>query len=211
MRDSIKDLKWRYAVKKFDDTKMLSVDELNKLKEAFNLTATSYGLQPIRMVIVQNKNLQQELVSHSYNQQQVAQASHVLVICIEKNIDDDYITKYFERVKTVRGTDEDILAPFKKSTIHSFSEKTQDEIEKWAKHQAYLAMGNLLTFCAIEKIDSCPMEGFLPAGYDEVLQLDKENLTSVLVMPVGFRAHDDMFSQMKKVRKEVADSIIEIY
>ncbi len=210
MTDSIKDLKWRYAVKKFDSERMLSDSKVKKLKEAFNLTATSYGLQPIRMVVLQNKEVQKKLVQHTYNQQQVHQASHVLVICIEKNIDGPYIANYFDRVKEVRGTSDEILNPFKNGVIKVFSKKSIKEIYKWATNQAYLAMGNLLTVCAVEKIDSCPMEGFIPAGYDDVLQLDNENLTSVLVMPVGFRADDDILAELKKVRKDLNDSIIEI-
>lgn len=210
MTDSIKDLKWRYAVKKFDSERMLSDSKIKKLKEAFNLTATSYGLQPIRMVVLQNKEVQEKLVQHSYNQRQVHQASHVLVICIEKNIDELFIVNYFNRVKEVRGTSDEILNSFKNGVIRDFSKKGIKEIHKWATNQAYLAMGNLLTICAVEKIDSCPMEGFIPAGYDDILQLDKENLTSVLVMPVGFRADDDILAELKKVRKDLNDSIIEI-
>lgn len=208
--DIIENLQWRYAVKKFDSEKILSEDKINTLKEAFNLTATSYGLQPIKMVVVKNKTLQEQLMAFSYKQKQVAQASHVLVICIENNIDDTFIVDYFKRVKNVRGTSEDILNPFQDALVKSFSKKSVEEIKQWATNQAYLALGNLLTICAAEKIDACPMEGFVPSAYDEALHLEQRKLNAVLVLPVGYRAEDDSFSDFKKVRKDLGDSIIEI-
>ena len=99
--DIIKKLEWRYAVKKFNADKMLTEEKLEKLKQAFNLTATSYGLQPIKLLVVQNKELQKELVKFSYGQKQVAQASHVLVICIEKQIDQKFIHDYFALILSV--------------------------------------------------------------------------------------------------------------
>ena len=211
MSTIIESLEWRYAVKKFDSTKSVSDENIEKLKQAFNLTATSYGLQPIKLVVLENKKLQKQLVEYSYQQEQVAQASHVLVICIEKNIDATYISNYFNRIKAVRGTSDDILNPFKEAVIDSFSKKDIEEVIDWSKKQAYLALGNLLTVCAVEEIDSCPMEGFIPDEYDKLLDLKNQDLTSVLVLPVGFRAEDDLFSSFKKVRKELNDSIIEIF
>ncbi|MDO6516936.1 nitroreductase family protein [Zobellia uliginosa] len=208
--DSIKNLEWRYAVKKFDSEKILPQEKIERLKQAFNLTATSYGLQPITLVVIRNKELQKELVEHSFGQQQVVQASHVLVICIQSDIDEAYISRYFEQIKKIRGTSPDILDPFKKALVADFSKKEVHEIEQWSKNQAYLALGNLLTICAMEKIDSCPMEGFVPSAYDTVLNLKEKGLTSVLVLPVGYRADDDMFSEFKKVRKNIEESIIEI-
>jgi nitroreductase len=87
---------------------------------------------------------------------------------------------------------------------------SNSSIFSWSKNQAYLALGNLLTVCSVEGIDSCPMEGFLPDKYDEILGLKPKNLKSVLVMPVGFRSSDDKFSSLKKVRKDISDSIIDI-
>ena len=208
--NSIEQLEWRYAVKKFDSGKILSEEKIKKLKQAFNLTASSYGLQPIKMVVVQNKELQAKLVPVSMQQEQVSQASHLLVLCIEKNVDADFIASYFEKVKHVRGTSDQILAPFKNDIVSSFSKKDVSEIQEWSKNQAYLAMGNLLTICAMEKIDSCPMEGFSPEGYDKLLNLSEIGLISVLVMPVGYRAADDVFSSFKKVRRNMDDSVIEI-
>ena len=110
----------------------------------------------------------------------------------------------------MRGTSEAILDPFKDALVDSFSKKDIGEIRNWAINQAYLAMGNLLTVCAQERIDSCPMEGFDPDAYDVILNLKEKGLTSVLVMPVGYRAVDDEFSTFKKVRKNIEDSIIDI-
>lgn len=210
MSNPIKQLEWRYAVKKFNSEKLLSDAKIYSLKKAFNLTATSYGLQPITLAVVHNKELQKELVAHSFEQPQVAQASHILVICIENEVDSEYIANYFRQVKKVRGTSDTVLNPFKEAMMESFSKKDIQEIKDWSKNQAYLAMGNLLTICAMEEIDSCPMEGFEPEAYDRLLDLNKRGLTSVLVLPVGYRADDDMFSTFKKVRKDMDESIIEI-
>lgn len=206
----IEQLQWRYATKKFDSKKMLEASKIDIIKHAFNLTATSYGLQPIKLVIFSNKNLQQELVEHTMNQVQLAQASHVLVFCIEKSIDKNYITEYFNRIKDIRNTSDAILNPFKEFLIEDFERKSQTHIEDWAAKQAYLAMGNILTVCAVEGIDACPMEGFSPVKYDEILKLSERGLKSVLVMPIGYRAEDDMFAELKKVRKNINQSIIEM-
>ncbi len=206
----IESLEWRYAAKKFDDKKTLTEEQIHTLKTAFNLTATSYGLQPVKLVVLKNKKIQQQLVAHSWNQQQVAQASHVLIICTQDNINEEDIEKYFDLVKYTRNTPDEILTPFKDYLKTDISNKSESQLALWMKNQAYIALGNLLTVAAIEKIDSCPMEGFNPEKYDEVLDLKKYNLKSALVLPVGFRAEDDYMKDLKKVRKNIIDVVLEI-
>jgi nitroreductase len=206
----IDSLKWRYAVKKFDTNKNLSEIQIETLKEAFNLTATSYGLQPLKLVIIKNKKIQEKLVPFSWNQQQILQASHLLVICIKDNYTTKEVENYFNLVQKIRNTPDEVINPFKKFLTAEIAKKTQEELYVSNKNQAYIALGNLLTVCASQEIDSCPMEGFTPDKYDEILDLTKDNLKSVLVLPVGFRASDDYMKDLTKVRKNISDSIIEI-
>ena len=167
-------------------------------------------MQPIKLVVVHNKELQQQLVEHSWNQKQVVQASHVLVLCIDTRLTENDVEKYFERVQEIRNTPDEIINPFRDYLKGVISSKSSEDLISWAKNQAYLAMGNLLTVCANEQIDSCPMEGFIPEKYDEVLDLPSKNLSSVLVLPVGFRAEDDFMKDQKKVRKDLHEIVLEI-
>lgn len=209
--NTIDSLKWRYAVKKFDTEKQLSEEQINTLKEAFNLTATSYGLQPLKLVIVKNKEIQEQLLPHSWNQQQVIQVSHLLVICTKDNFTSEEVNSYFNLVQSIRQTPDNVVAPFKEFLTAEIEKKTQEELFTWNKNQAYIALGNLLTVCALEKIDSCPMEGFTPEKYDEILNLKAQNLKSVLVLPVGFRANDDYMKDQQKVRKQTQETVLEIH
>lgn len=206
----IKKLQWRYATKKFDANKKLPKNKLSVLKEAFNLTATSYGLQPLKMVIISEEKMKQDLVAMTMNQNQVKDCSHVLVLCIEEEMTSEYIKTYFNSVEKTRATPRDILAPFESFLTTTFSEKPQEEIANWMAKQAYLALGNLLTICAVEEIDACPIEGFEPPKYDAYLGLEKLGLKSVLVLATGYRAEDDQFSSMKKVRRGVDKVVIEM-
>ena len=177
--NTIDKLKWRYATKKFDTTKKLSNAKLNTLKEAFNLTATSFGLQTITMLIVSDKEVRDNLVPHSYYQKQVAEASHLLVICIKDDIINSDVVDYYNNIKNTRNTSEEILNPFRESLIKTMNGMTVEERQNWSKNQAYIALGNLMTVCAIEAIDACPMEGFVPSKFDELLQLQEKGLKSV--------------------------------
>ena len=207
--NTIESLKWRYAVKKFNNKKLLNKEQINIIKEAFNLTATSYGLQPLKLLVISNKEIQKELVAHSWNQPQVLEASHLLVICIPKTYSKNEVEAYFDLVQKIRNTPIEIIKPFKEFLTAEIDKKSQEELLGWNKNQAYLALGNLLTVCALEKIDACPMEGFIPEKYDEVLGLSEKNLTSTLVLPVGFRADDDYMKDLKKVRKNTDDVVLE--
>ncbi|MDC0623085.1 NAD(P)H-dependent oxidoreductase [Flavobacteriaceae bacterium] len=206
----IESLNWRYATKKFDSNRKLSKNQVNTLKNAFNLTASSYGLQPIKLIVISNQEIKNNLLESSLNQQQVIQCSHLLVICVETDIDESYIELYFKRVVDIRKTSPKVLESFKNSIINEFNDMSNASIINWSINQAYLALGNLMTVCSVEEIDSCPMEGFLPEKYDEILDLKTKNLKSVLVMPVGYRSVDDQFSSFKKVRKDINDNTIEL-
>jgi nitroreductase len=208
--NTLESLQWRYATKKFDANRSLTTAQINLLKEAFNLTATSYGLQPVKMIVIQNKALQERLVVHSMKQQQVGNASHVLVLCIQNKVSSEDIERYFDLVKKTRNTPDEVLTPFKNYLKETMRSKSENEIFAWAKNQAYIALGNLLTVAAIENIDTCPMEGFSVEKYDEILQLETHNLTAVLVLPVGYRSEDDYMKDLKKVRKSTTEVIIEM-
>lgn len=206
----IKKLQWRYATKKFDATKKLSDEKINILKEAFNLTAVSFGLQTLKLVVIEDKELRERLLVTAYGQRQVVDSSHLLILCIKTEIDHTDVNTHFDTVKAIRNTPDAILDPFKeqmKSTIENM------EIEKkmdWATRQAYIAIGNLMTVCAVEQIDSCPMEGFNPEALIEKLDLNTYGLHPVLLLPVGYRAHDDMFAGFKKVRQPLSETIVEL-
>lgn len=206
----IKQLKWRYATKKFDSTKKLSADKLDILKQAFNLTATSFGLQTIKLIIVENEATRQPLLSHAYNQKQVLEASHLLVICIQENILDTDVVAYYDNISNIRNTSETILKPYRDGLVDIINKMTLEERQQWSKNQAYIALGNLMTVCAMEGIDSCPMEGFIPESIDNTLKLNKMGLKSVLLLPVGHRDETDMFANFAKVRKPINEAVIEL-
>ncbi|KUO66543.1 MAG: NAD(P)H-dependent oxidoreductase [Lutibacter sp. BRH_c52] len=206
----INSLKWRYATKKFDPSKKLSAQQIETLKNAFNLTATSFGLQPLKLIVIENKELQEEFVKYCYYQRQVADASHLLVLCIENDTTTEAINAYFDLEKEVRGISEEVISKFRNQLVAMYKNKTLEEKQLSATYQTYIALGNLMTVCAVEKIDNCPMEGFMTEKIDELLNLPAQNLKSILLMPVGFRADDDFMSTMKKVRKPLNETVLEI-
>ncbi|WP_040250221.1 NAD(P)H-dependent oxidoreductase [Psychroserpens mesophilus] len=206
--DIIDHLKWRYATKKFNPLKVIPDEKLQTIKEAFNLTATSFGLQTVSLLVVSDKDIREQLVSHSYQQRQVLEASHLLIICIQDDISDSDVDKLFDTVSSLRQTPSEVLEPYRKDLKHMMQKMSKTQRQEWSVKQAYIALGNLMTVCAIERIDACPMEGFIPQEYDTVLKLKERNLKSVLLLPIGYRAEDDKFARFEKVRKTLDEAVI---
>ncbi len=153
------------------------------------------------MLVFDNQELKDKFFPHSFFQKQITTCSHMLVICIDTVVDEKTIDAYFDLEKDVRGTSEEIVGEFRRQLKDMYKNKSKEEIEQSSIYQTYIILGNLMTVCALEKIDNCPMEGFIPEKIDEILNLSDKNLKSVLMLPVGYRAEDDFMSKMKKVRK----------
>lgn len=203
-------LKWRSAVRNFDLAKKVSKNDLESLLEAGNLTATSMGLQPFKIVVVDNEELQKQMVSLSYNQQQVADASHILIFAIDTNVNQENIDAYIDRVVEVRGVKEEDLEGYKNSVSNYLSMMDQDTKLQWATKQAYIALGTVMTVASELKIDSCAMEGFDSLQYQELLNLGSKELMPVVILPIGYRSDKEQMASLPKVRKTRDNFVIEI-
>jgi nitroreductase len=193
-------LLWRYATKKFDPTKKLTQAQLDELLEATRLAASSYGLQPYKIFVVTDMALREKIKEHSWNQAQVTDASHLIVFCAKKTMDESYIDSYIALISKERGMPAESLKGFRDMMVGSAKGRSPEALANWMKCQAYIALGFLLSAAAELHIDACPMEGFDPVHVDTDLGLLDQDLTAVTFCPVGFRASDDATAAYPKVR-----------
>ncbi|WP_413575276.1 NAD(P)H-dependent oxidoreductase [Bdellovibrio sp. HCB290] len=193
-------LEWRYAVKKFDPTKKISEKDLNTLLESLKLAPSSYGIQPWKFLVVENPEVREELKPVSWNQSQVTDASHQIVLLYRDTIDEAFVQKYIERIAEVRGVDLPSLQGFKDMMINNIVKAPEEKIRVWSQRQAYIAMGFLLETAALLKIDATPMEGFSASDYDRILKLDGTGWKSIATVTLGYRHSEDSFQNLKKVR-----------
>ncbi len=200
--DILEKLNLRYACKKFDASKKLSDEQLHVVKEALRLAPSSYGAQPYKYVIVENPQIRESLVEHSWGQQQVKDASHLLVLCYDTNgLNEAGVDSFIKLVADTRGQQPSDLQGYRDMIFNTANSMSNEAKENWQSRQIYIALGQLMTVLAVEGIDSCPMEGFVNEKYDEILGLNDKGLKSVVVIPVGFRSEEDMYSAAPKVRK----------
>lgn len=199
---------WRYATKKYDSTKKISTADLNFLKEAVRLSASSYGLQLYKVLIIESDDVKAKLIAAAYGQTQITDASHIFVFANQTNVGDAEIESYIKNISETRGIPSDALAGFSDLMKGAVGGMTEDVKNIWTVKQTYIALSNLLNAAAELHIDATPMEGFNAAQFNEILGLDKLNLNAAVIAPVGYRHAGDDTQHYKKVRKSNEDLFI---
>lgn len=208
MSNFLENQNWRYATKKFDTTKKISNADLEFLKESIRLSASSYGLQLYKVIIVDNKDLRTKLQAAAWGQSQIVDASHLIVFANYTKVDDEDINEYVENAAETRGIPKESLSGYGEYMKGALKNKSIEEINIWNQKQTYLALGNLLNAAAELKIDATPMEGFVPSQFNEILGLDKLNLNAAVIATIGYRHEEDNSQHNKKVRKSHEDLFI---
>lgn len=198
-------LKWRYATKKFDATRKVSDENIATLKEAVNLTATSYGLQPFRVALVTDETTKEKLREAAFGQAQLTTASHVFVFAAKLDVSPEYVDAFIHRVAEGRGLAVEDIQGYGDYIKGSLKTKDPDFIKDWTRRQAYIALGSLLATAGELRVDSCPMEGFDPTKVDEILGFTEQGLTASVLAPVGYRSAEDQTQHAAKVRLPLAD------
>lgn len=201
-------LRWRYATKQFDAARRIPEADWAALEEALVLTPSSYGLQPWKFFVVTNQAMKESLVAASYNQRQVADCSHLVVMAVRTEMTEMDVDRLIEFTAETRGIDRQLLAGYRNMMIGDIVTGPRSaQATHWAKLQAYIALGNFMTAAALLGIDTCPMEGFMPKAVDEALDLDKMGLTTAVLCPAGFRSEGDKYADLAKIRYPKAEII----
>lgn len=194
-------MEWRYSAKSFDPTRKLSAETWAALERALVLTPSSYGLQPWCFYVVEDQAVKEKLRPASWNQRQVTECSHFVVLAQKMAIDEAYVDQYIGEMSAVRGVPADSLAGLRKGIVGDVINGARAQYQaEWAARQIYIALGNLMTAAAVLEVDTCPMEGFEPAKYNEILGLNAHGLSATVACAVGYRHPEDRFSAFKKVR-----------
>jgi nitroreductase len=202
----VEQLRWRYAVKKFDPGRTIPPDTWAALEQALVLTASSYGLQPWKFFVVTDPAMKAQLPAHSWGQRQPQDCSHMVVLTIRANLSEADIDRYVGRVSEVRGTPIESLGRFKQMMVGSLTTPPFD-VNEWAARQVYIALGQFMACAAVLGVDTCPMEGIDPVKYDEVLGIGAQGYRTVVACPAGYRAGDDRAAQLPKVRFKTEDVV----
>jgi nitroreductase len=200
-RSLLDGLQWRYATKHFDAQKTIPSDIWKQLEESLILTPSSYGLQPWKFVVITNPELKTKLLPHTWGQKQVVDCSHFVVFASKTTIDHEYIDENFKRTEEVRGVPAEKMKGYRDMIVKNLVHDARaGDIEEWASRQCYIALGQFMLACSLLHIDACPMEGFVPAEYDKILNLTTRGLTAAVCCAAGYRAETDKYATAAKVR-----------
>ncbi len=205
----LRQLQWRHATKKFDATRLIPAEDWSTLEQTLILTPSSYGLQPWKFVVITDPATKSKLPPISWGQRQVVDASHVVVFAIRQNLTEADIDKYLARIVEVRGGTTESLAGFRRMMVGGLLQGTMN-LNHWASLQVYIALGQFMATAAMLGIDTCPMEGIEPARYDEVLGLNELGYGTVVACVAGYRASDDKYASVAKVRFKAEDVVLRI-
>jgi nitroreductase/dihydropteridine reductase len=205
----LEDLNWRYATKKYDNSKQVSSEHWQIILDSLRLTPTSYGLYPLHFIVVESENTRSLLREKAWGQSQITDAAKVLVLCIKTDVNATYIDQHILRTAKIRNQDPEKIKGYGEFVKKQLILKGEEEIIRWNEKQAYIALGQLMHTCASLRIDATPMEGFEPESFDDILGLKEKNLKSVLVCAIGYRSEEDGNQHLPKIRKDL-DEIVEV-
>ena len=201
-------LNWRYATKVFDAAKKIPADVWHALEQSLVLTPTSYGLRPYRFLIVQDAAKRAALLPNSWGQKQVVDCSHFVVFTARTEMKEADADKLIQRISQVRGVPTDSIKFYRDMMLGDVVNGPRGKIaHEWATRQAYIAIGNFMTCCAVLGVDACPMEGINPPEYDKILGLEGSGYKTVVACATGYRAASDKYAALAKVRYETGDLV----
>ena|SRR5690554_4195174 len=200
----VENLKWRYATKKYDASKKVSEKDINYIKEAVQLTASSYGLQPFKVLEIKDPALKEALKPLSWNQSQITDASHLFVFCNKIKVTDEDVDGMMQLRAKTNNIPIEKISSYGEFVKEKMKEKSDVEMFHWTAKQAYMALSTALIACAELQIDATPMEGFDAEDYNIKLGLKEKGLNASAWLAVGYRHADDIAQNNKKVRKPIS-------
>ena len=188
----ITDLNKRYTAKKYDATKRISSTDLEVIKEAMRLSASSINSQPWKFIIIESDEAKQRFSDsfankHQFNQPHAKEASHIILFAYDPFFTKD---KFRERVDAEVASGHlpaDMYDNF--MGAYAFAEANTDENGyngHWTKAQLYLALGNVMHTLARLGIASTPMEGVDSELLGDIFEKELDGHVCEVALAMGY-------------------------
>lgn len=204
MQPFMQAMHFRHACKKFDATRQIEADAFQKILEYGRLSPSSFGMEHWHFVVVQTPELREKLREACWNQPQITDSSHVVVI-LAKTAAVEPHSAYVQRAFARRG----LSAEAQQAYLARYAAHNASEIQPymttfaWSSKQCYIALANMMTGAASMGIDSCPIEGFSKAEVEALLAVDSSQYGVAVLVAFGYRAGE----QPAKLRQPLADLV----
>jgi nitroreductase / dihydropteridine reductase len=189
----------RYATKQYQKNTPIAEELLETILEAWRLAPSSFGLDPIRFIVVNDQVTKDLLLPHAYNQPQISDASTVIVLTTE-TITPTYIDEFIASVALTRNVPISALDGYK-AMISEIAELDEENRKTRENEQAHISLWCMLLTAAQLMVDATPMWWFIPEKFDEVLWLTWTTRRSVVVLTLGYRDLQDWYASLPKVRR----------
>ncbi len=203
-------LNWRYAVRSFDTAKKIPQEEFDALVESMRLAPSSYGIQPWKFFVVSNPEYRKQIQEAAWNQTQITQASHLIILARKTDYTEADTDIYIESMSKTRNIPLENLASFKDMINGTLKSLNLEQKGIWMAKQVYIPLGFLLETAALMNIDAAPMEGFDSKKVDEILKLNEKGYASVVLCNLGYRSPEDKVATAPKVRKDLSEVVEEV-
>lgn len=198
----------RRTCKAFDPSRRIEPALIEQLTTLLRYAPSSVNSQPWHFIVAESAEGKARIADtlqgrFSYNAGKVTNASHVVVMCARRQLDEAYLAQLIAQ-EDADGRFATPEAKAGQNTTRSYyfdlhRDQLQDA-DAWADRQVYLALGNLLLGAAQLDIDACPMEGIDVAALDTALGLPEKGLRAVVMVALGYRSGDDFNAALPKSR-----------
>lgn len=203
----------RYACKKFKKDQSVKDEELLQILKAGRLAPSSFGMEPWKMLVVDNDKIKSELYPYAWGFHNSFNGNTRLVIILNRinmNYDDPYVMHI---MKDVQGLDQDMIKPrldrFKKFQSEDFNLLDNNRyLSDWTGKQSYIALAFMMMMAAALDIDSCPIEGFNKEKVIEVLVsnklIDTDHYTVSVMVSFGHKDED-----IRPKKRQLISSVVD--
>ncbi|OJV49505.1 MAG: NAD(P)H-dependent oxidoreductase [Chryseobacterium sp. 39-10] len=206
----LEDLNWRHAVKAYDPNKKVSQENIDKIVEAARMAPTSSGLQPFKVIVVQNQEIKERLMKGALNPECMRDSSHVILFAAWDTYTEERIDKVYDYTTDERGLPRGRFGTYTDKLKSIYLTQPAENNFAHTARQTYIALGLAFAQAAELRVDTTPVEGFDNAVVDEILELKKYGLKSVSLMYVGYADPEkDWVGTMKKVRLPKEEFVLE--
>lgn len=190
----------RYATKLFDSSKTIDDKLWQSFLESLRLTPSSLGIQPWHFITVTSPSLKKDLLPVSWNQPQVTDCSHLLVLCAKRSIQQKDIDCWINTLAAARNVQPEELQGFSDMMQGYLGALSPEEQLHWATNQVFIALGQCCLAAALLGLDTCALGGIDKIAYNKLLDLEDSPFTTSVACAVGYRSDEDKYASLPKAR-----------